>query len=150
MRFTTKARYGLRFLIDLALNSADGPVRLSEVAMRQKISKKYLEHIVSKLLASGFIKSIRGSKGGFVLAKPMEQISVLEAIEALDGRINVVECILMPNACKRTSECIARKLWMKVNEAIRQALKDVTLKDLVSEAKRKMGGESKATSGRRC
>jgi len=151
MRFTTRARYGLRFLIDLALNSADGPVRLKEIAMRQGISKKYLERIVSILSASGFIRSVRGSKGGFMLAKPIEQISVLDAIEALDGKINVVKCILMPKVCKRTSECIARKLWMKLNEAIRQALKDVTLKDLVGEAKRKRGDRSKVSkSGRRC
>lgn len=136
MRFSTKARYGLRFLIDLALSAKNVPVRLRDVALRQSISKKYLEHIVSALAAHGFVRAMRGSKGGFTLAKPMDQITVLDIVEALEGRLSVVECILTPEICKRSPSCVARLLWSRVNEAIRQTLSDVTLKDLVDEARR--------------
>ncbi len=136
MRFSTKARYGLRFLIDLALNYKDAPVRLRDVARREGISKKYLEHIVSALAAHGFVRAMRGSKGGFVLAKPMERIFVLDVIEALEGKLSVVECILMPEICDRSPDCVARMLWARVNEAIRQTLKGITLKDLHDEAMR--------------
>ncbi|MCS7253587.1 MAG: Rrf2 family transcriptional regulator [Armatimonadota bacterium] len=136
MRFSTKARYGLRFLIDLAVSYKDSPVRLRDIALREKISKKYLEHIVSVLVANGFVRAVRGSKGGFVLAKPMEQIVVLDVIEALEGKLSVVECILLPEVCERSPDCVARMLWTKVNEAIRQTLRGVTLKDLYNEAVR--------------
>lgn len=136
MRFSTKARYGLRFLIDLALSSKNGPTRLKDIARHQGISKKYLEHIVSTLAGHGFVRAVRGSKGGFVLAKPEEQISILDIVEALEGKLSVVECILSPEMCERSMDCVARMLWIRVNEAIRQTLSDVTLKDLCDEMRR--------------
>ena len=135
MRLSTKARYGLRLLLDLALTGSNAPVHLQDVARRQGISKKYLEHIAAALAAQGFVRSVRGAKGGFLLAKPPPQIRVLDVVRALEGPISITNCVTAPEVCERSKHCVTRRLWTRVNTAVEETLANVTLHDLVLEAR---------------
>lgn len=137
MRFSTKSRYGLRFLLGLALYGNNTPIGLRTIAEREGISKKYLEHITAALVARGLVRSVRGVKGGFVLTKSPAQIRVLDVVRALDGPIHVVDCLMSPGICKHSSGCVTRSVWQQVNKAIEDALSRVTLQDLVEEAERR-------------
>lgn len=137
MRFSTKSRYGLRFLLGLALHGSNAPMRLRTIAEREGISKKYLEQIASTLMARGLVRSVRGAKGGFVLTKPPDQIRILDVVRALDGPIHVADCLMSPSICKHSSKCVTRGVWQQVNEAIEDVLSRVTLQDLMEEAEQR-------------
>ena len=92
MRITTKSRYGTRLIIDLAINSQDGPVKLSDISKRQGMSLKYLEKLIKTLKETGFVKSVRGPRGGYLLAKPMKEISVGDVVKVLEGSDSIIDC----------------------------------------------------------
>ncbi len=135
MKLSTRARYGLRALLDIALHGGKRPVLLSEIALRQGISKSYLEQIILSLQASGFIISIRGKGGGFILAKPPQEISLLEVVRALEGPISLVDCVENPSICPRKESCATTLLWQRLKEALERELEGLTLEDLTSWAK---------------
>ena len=135
MKLSTRTRYGIRAILELAENHGAGPIQIKLIAKRQDISVKYLEQLMSMLKAAELIKSIRGSKGGYVLAKPPNQIKLSDCFKALEGPVITAECIEDKNYCVRTADCVARQLWTEVQNAIMNVLDSMTLQDLVDKAK---------------
>ncbi len=124
---STRSRYGLRFLVDLALHQGSEPADLHSVALRQEIPESYLSKLVQALLAAGVIRSIRGAKGGYVLAKRPEDIDLFTVVEVLEGSSALVECTGDPHVCCRSPSCGARGVWAGLEGAIRDYLKGKTL-----------------------
>lgn len=135
MKLSTKTRYAVRAIIELAQNGGKQPLQLKIIAKRQNISVKYLEQLMAVLKSAGFIRSIRGSKGGYVLAKAPKQIKLNEVLHLLEGPITTVECVENEDCCARAADCAARQLWMQVQQAIENVLQSTTLQDLVDMAK---------------
>jgi Rrf2 family cysteine metabolism transcriptional repressor len=137
MKLSTKGRYGVRALLDIALNCESGPVLLKDIAKRQGISAQYLEHLVSPLIKAGVVRSIRGARGGITLAKSPEEIRLSQVIEILEGSVAPVECVDDPGICSRSSFCVTRDVWEELKRAMVGVLDSVTLKDLVERHKEK-------------
>ncbi len=139
MKLSTRTRYGIRAILELADNYQKGPLQLKTIAKRQNISVKYLEQIMAVLRAGDLIRSVRGPKGGYTLAKHPNQIKLSDVFDCLEGSVTTVECVEDENYCARSIDCLARQLWTQVNNAIRNVLQSVTLQDLVNRAKDKGG-----------
>jgi Rrf2 family protein len=139
MKISTKIRYGARAMLDLASHYGEGPIELKEIAKRENISLKYLEQVINPLRAAGLVKSIRGSKGGYSLAKPPSNICLYDVVEILEGPLNLLECLGDPKACQRVQFCVTRDIWKEVSEAISKIFYAVTLEDMVSRKKEKEG-----------
>lgn len=131
MRISTKGHYGLRSLIDVALNQAKGPVTLKDISERQSISFKYLWQVVNPLKASGFLRVTRGSKGGYVVARRPEDITMLEVLTSLEGPLSILKCLTHDDACPRIHTCVARTVWAEVNHVVEKVLDNVTLAELL-------------------
>jgi Rrf2 family iron-sulfur cluster assembly transcriptional regulator len=130
MRLTTKGRFAVTAMIDLALHSGDGPVTLAEISERQKISLSYLEQLFGKLRRQALVSSVRGPGGGYNLAKPTDQVSVADIIVAVDEPIDATQCGGKEN-CHDEHKCITHDLWASLNERIFDYLRGVTLAQLV-------------------
>lgn len=137
MKLSTKGRYGIRLLLDLALHWGEGSVLLKEVARRQEISLIYLEHLIAPLIAGGIVKSTRGPRGGVLLLKRPEEIKLSEAIQLLEGPIAPVECVNNPRAYPRSDVCVIRDMWDEVRKATYGVLESITLRDLVERQRQK-------------
>lgn len=131
MKLSTRTRYGIRAIIELAQHEGKRPLQLKLIAERQGISVKYLEQLMSLLRASGFVRSIRGSKGGYILARAPEQIKLSEVFRCLEGPVTTAECTENEDYCERAADCAAREVWVQVEEAIQRVLKSISLADLV-------------------
>ncbi|MBQ9141762.1 MAG: Rrf2 family transcriptional regulator [Lachnospiraceae bacterium] len=132
MKISTKGRYALRLLLDLAMNESGEPIRLKEVAERQSISDKYLEQIIATLNKGGVVKSTRGAQGGYSLKKAPSEYTVGMILRLMEGSLAPVECVEEGEAvCDRCDGCATMKLWAKVNDAVNQVVDSVTLQDLV-------------------
>jgi len=137
MKLSTRTRYGIRAILELAESYGQGPLQLKIIAQHQDISVKYLEQIIAMLKSGGFVKSIRGAKGGYILAKAPNQIKLGDVFDCLEGRVTTVECIEDEDYCARVADCVARHLWVRVQEAIDSVLQSITLQDLLDRAKDK-------------
>ena len=137
MKLSTKVRYGTRAMLDLACYYQDGPVLLRDIAKRQEISLKYLDRIFSSLKAGGLIKSFRGAKGGYILSKHPSGITVGEIILALEGPLELVECVSSKDFCRRVNACVMHDVWYELSKAMEVVLKTTTLEDLVIRNKKK-------------
>ena len=137
MRITTKGRYGLRALIDLAQYSEIEPVSISSIATRQGISERYLEQLMTLLKKAQLIKSIRGAGGGYVLAKDINEISVGDVLRALEGSLEPVECAAFSEgeSCEAAGGCVTKYVWQRINESITRTVDEISLKQLVDESK---------------
>ena len=131
MKISTKGRYGLRTLMDIAIHQADGPVNLHDIAERQGISSKYLWQIVNLLKTAGLVRGMRGPKGGYVLLRAPEAITLLDVIQILEGPISLVECVDDPQYCTRTEKCVAHSVWEEVSHAVRDGLQKITLAEIL-------------------
>ena len=132
MKISTKGRYALRLMLDLAMNDKEEPVRVREIASRQEISDKYLEQIVSVLAKAGYVKSIRGPQGGYRLVKPPQEYTVGSILRLTEGSLSPVACLEdEPNLCSRKEECMTLPLWVKLDEAIKGVVDHITLQDLI-------------------
>jgi Rrf2 family protein len=134
MKLSTRSRYGVRALIELAIEYGNGPLQIKTMAEREKISNKYLEQIVGVLKLAGLVISVRGPKGGYILAKPPEEIKLLEVFALLEGKITTFDCLVDKSYCTRCGDCLTKKLWLKVQEAIEGVLTSVTLKEMADDA----------------
>jgi len=135
MKISTRSRYGIRALLDLASSSDSQPVQLKDIARRQGISLHYLEHIIAPLSGSGMIRSIRGARGGILLVKPPLEIKISEVVRLLEGSIALVECVNDPESCPRCNACAVRELWVEMKTAMDSVLEGTTLQDLVTRQK---------------
>ncbi len=131
MKISTKGRYGLRLMIELAKNFDKGPVLLKDIAKNQNISLKYLEQIIIPLKNSGLVISKRGKRGGYTLTKSPEKVSLSEIISVLEGEMNIVDCVKFPEICNNSKKCLSKKIWDEINMKIEDILKSHTLKDLI-------------------
>ncbi len=137
MKLSTRGRYGTRMLLDLAMHYGGGPVLLKHVAGRQGISLKYLEQVAARLRAAGLIKSSRGARGGYELAKPPGDIRLGVVIQILEGSLSPVDCLEVDGICSRIPFCVARDIWAGVKKATLDFLESITLEDLVQRQKEK-------------
>jgi Rrf2 family protein len=130
-------------MIDLALQPGDKPVLLREVARRQEISSRYLEQLILNLKTAGMVKSIRGAKGGFILGRSAENITLLEIFKASEGSLSIVECLEDASFCKRSKMCVSRDLWMEMKKAMEEILNRWTLIKLADRQRsKKADGQS--------
>ncbi len=146
MWISTRAQYGLRALLEIGARGPD-PVPLKEVAEAQKISQHYLEQIASALRRAGFIRSVRGAKGGYKLARPPEEIRALEVVETLEGSVAPVGCIEDPESCWASGTCATEELWRQVDLAVRSVLSQTTLKDLIERQRLLATAKGKLVQG---
>lgn len=135
MKLSTRSRYGTRLMLDMAQHYREGPIQLGDIAKRQDVSVKYLEQIIIPLKKAHYIESVRGRKGGHVLTKPPEEITVGEIVALLEERTSLVECAEDATVCERADLCPTRLLWKEASEAMFDHLEALTLADLVERGK---------------
>ena len=130
MKISTKGRYALHMMLDIALNGDAGPVSFSDVSSRQGISIKYMEQIGSKLVRAGLLRSVRGAQGGYYLTRPASGYTVGEILRTTEGQLYPVPC-LEETTCPRSLECLTIPLWERLNDAINDVVDNMTLQDLI-------------------
>jgi Rrf2 family transcriptional regulator, cysteine metabolism repressor len=132
MWVSTKAQYGMRALVEIAIGG-ERPTSLKQVAERQGLSQQYLEQIFAVLRRAGVVESVRGAHGGYRVVRPFDQIRALEVVELLEGSVAPVACIDDADGCERTGQCSTEGLWRDVDAAVRRVLGATTLADLVRQ-----------------
>lgn len=142
MRLTTKGRFAVTAMIDLALRQSDGPVTLAGISERQKISLSYLEQLFGKLRRRDLVASVRGPGGGYRLAKPLPQISVADIIFAVDEPIDATQCGGMGNCADDDQPCMTHDLWTNLNARMYEYLDSVSLLSLVEKQREVMANAS--------
>lgn len=130
MKLSTRSRYGARMLMDLAVNGTAGPVQVGAVAKRQGISVKYLEKLARTLKEGGLIRSLRGARGGHVLARPASEITMGDVVRILEGGLDLVACESARGGCPRLATCGASRLWREASQALLEKLDSITLESL--------------------
>ena len=131
MKISTRGRYALRMMIDLAQHYDQGFIALKDISKRQDISKKYLEQIISSLKKAGYVKSLRGAQGGYMLAREPKTYTVGTILRLTEGSMKPVSCLEdEPNQCSKAGECVTLRLWKMLDEAMESVLDKVTLQDL--------------------
>ena len=138
MKLSTRGRYGLRAMIDMALNEGKDPVATHTIAEREGISERYLEQLMVPLKRAGLVKSIRGSQGGYVLAGNPREITAGDVIRVLEGPIAPVDCVSEsnPESCNRADYCVTRLLWAEIRDSIARILDSYTLADLAAQSQK--------------
>ncbi len=132
MKLTTRTRYGVRFLFQLALNYDKGTMQLSEIAKKENISEKYLEQIASTLKSAGFIRAQRGAQGGYQLARDPSSINLADVVSGLEGSLSVMDC-LEKDGCEKSGNCAAQNVWRRLDDSIKKSLKSIYLSDMVDD-----------------
>ena len=151
LKLTTKGRYGLRAVIDLAMYAKNEPVSLSDVAERQNISISYLEQLVAKLKKAGIVQSTRGAQGGYALAKEPEEISVGEILRALEGSLSPVDCSAVDGEgeteCSASNFCVTKYVWKRINDSINDTVNNMFLSELLEESEKVKSDATKVEPG---
>lgn len=131
MKLSTRSRYGTRMMLDLAQHYDKGPIQIGDIAKRQDISGKYLEQLIIPLKKVDLIKSLRGPKGGHMLAKPPDEITVGDIVKVLEGGISLSNCIENPYECNRSSSCLTRGIWEEATKAMHDKLNSMSLSKMI-------------------
>jgi len=132
LKLSTRGCYGLRAMLELALHYGGKPVLMRSIAENQGISRKYLHALLTSLKSAGFVRSVRGSGGGYLLAKAPANIRVDDVVQALEGSLSITDCVEDPKVCHRSSRCVTHELWQELSQAVARLLSAVTLEDLVA------------------
>ncbi|MEN6391896.1 MAG: Rrf2 family transcriptional regulator [Syntrophomonas sp.] len=142
MKLSTKGRYGLRAMVDIAQQQDAGPVAIHTIAQRQSLSSRYLEQLLIPLKQAGLVKSLRGAQGGYVLGRSAVKITVGDIIRVLEGPIAPVDCVneINPDECMRAEHCVTRKVWTRLRDTMNEVLDSYTLEDLAQESMPLAGG----------
>ena len=135
MKLSTKGRYGVKAMVDLAIRYGGEPVSIKSISERQKISEYYLEQLFAPLRKANIINSIRGAQGGYILSKSPENITIYEIMEVLEGPVEISNCLDEGVSCSNTDCCATRLLWSKIKNSIDDVTKSTTLKDIVEDYK---------------
>ena len=135
MKLSTKGRYGARAAIELALSYGSGPIMVREIAAHQDISERYLEHILNTLRAAGLVRSTRGAKGGYELARKPSDIRLGDIITSLEGTMDIVDCT-GSDECPMISQCVMCQIWNEIKLSIEEILNNLTLQELVARHKK--------------
>ena len=136
MRLSTRAKYGIHGMLDLAMNRSMGPQSIKLIAERQGIPEQYLEQLVGLLRKEGLVRGVRGAQGGYLLAKPPGEITMAELMRVLEGPISLSECLEDHDCCDRSVVCSARRVWEKLSQSIDHVLSSVTLEDMLEDQMR--------------
>ena len=142
MKLSSRTRYGMRAVLELAMEYGKKPMQIKTIAEREDISNKYLEQLVAMLKAAGIVRSIRGPRGGYILSRPPAEITLKEVFETLEGPMVPAECLEHPDFCPRCTDCATREIWHELQDSISSVLNAYTLADLVGRTVR----SKKATS----
>ena len=142
MKISTKGRYALRLMLDLAIHSEGSAVPLRDVAQRQEISDKYLEQIVTQLSRAGLVRSVRGAGGGYLLTRTPEGYTVGEILRVLEGSLAPVSCADGVGCCERDDRCVTVEVWREIQAAVDGVVDHLTLADLVRRYHEKCGGRT--------
>ena len=134
MKISTKGRYGLRIMTDLAVNGKDGCVSLKDIAEREHLSEKYLEQIINQLSKAGLVKSLRGAKGGYHLTREAEKITVEDILKATEGSLAPVACAEDNGRCASYGDCVTSFIWTEIYKATIGVVSSITLKDLAQRS----------------
>lgn len=132
MKISTKGRYGLRILMDLAIHQSEKPRLIRDIAKSQQISEKYISRLVIALRKAGMVRSVRGVNGGFHIAMKPENITLLDVIEVMEGPLSIVDCVSTPKRCGHSQNCAPREIWCKLNDDIRALMRRTTLADILA------------------
>ena len=135
MKLSSRTRYGMRAILELALEYGNAPLQIKTIADREDISNKYLEQLIAMLKSAGLVRSIRGPRGGYLLAKPPAEIPLKDVFVTLEGPMISAECLDHPEFCPRCMDCVTRDIWQDLQNAIDGVLESVTLADLVEKTK---------------
>ena len=135
MKISTRGRYGTRMMLDLAAHHDQGPTPLREIAKRQDLSVKYLEQLIIPLKAAGYIRSVRGARGGYTLARKPDKISVGQIIKVLEGGLSLVDCVEDPKVCEREKNCPTRDIWLRMSQRLMEELSSLSLRDVLEGKK---------------
>ena len=132
MKISTKGRYALRMMIDIAASESEEPIRLKDIADRQGISVKYLEQIIAVLTKAGYVKGVRGVGGGYRLSKVPSEYTVVMILRLTEGSLAPVPCVEEEvTECERSGKCVTVKIWRKINDAVNEVVDGITLQDLL-------------------
>ncbi len=144
MKLSTKGRYGVKAMLDLALNASEGHVALKSIAERQNISDHYLEQLIATLRKAGLVKSIRGAQGGYTLAQDPSQITVGMILRVLEGSLAPVDCVIEdePIECDIAACCVTKRIWVEVRDSINEVVDSISLQDLVEDYRKINSKES--------
>lgn len=138
MKISTKGRYGLRLMLDLAVHCGGGLVPLRDISARQGISEKYLEQIMMLLNRNGLVRSVRGSQGGYMLARPAEEITVGDILRTMEGSLAPVDCVAdASSGCDMMDRCVTTEVWQKLKEAVDRVVDSITLANLAERYREK-------------
>jgi Rrf2 family protein len=140
MKISTKGRYALRLMLDLGLHYNGEYIPLKAVALRQGISDKYLEQIITHLSRAGYVKSARGAQGGYMLAKEPKEYTVGDILRITEGSLAPVACLDGDEPCQFAKECVTQEIWARVEKAVNDVVDGITLADLVDRYQQKNGG----------
>lgn len=137
MKISTKGRYGVRILLDLALHEGNAPRLIRDISESQQISEKYISRLIIALRQAGMVRSIRGAKGGFRLARNPAELTLLDIVEVMEGPLAIVDCVRSPEKCDRNGQCATREIWDNLNSEIREAMRKVTLADIIENYRKR-------------
>ena len=143
MKLSTRSRYGTRMMLDMARHYDQGPVQIGEIAKRQDISVKYLEQLIIPLKKANYVQSVRGPKGGHMLAKSPDRITVGEIVDLLEGGIHLTQCVENPGVCEKSEDCLTRSLWQEATRAMHDKLNAVTLSEMIDKSRELEGCEDR-------
>jgi Rrf2 family protein len=132
MKLSTRSRYGARILVDLARHKDQGPIQIGEISRRQNISVKYLEQLIRPLKQANLVTSVRGPKGGHLLAENPQNISLGQIVRLFEGQTDLVECVSYPNKCPMSDDCQVRLAWCDATEVLYEKLDAITISDLMN------------------
>lgn len=133
MKLSSKGRYGLKAMFELALNNGNDPVPLNFIAKKQGISEQYLEQIFSNLRKSGLITSVRGTQGGYLLSKSASGITVGNILEALEGPVTLSACVSDDDICDNSETCVTKNVWTKIKNGMEEVLHSITLQNMIDD-----------------
>lgn len=136
LKLSTKTRYALRFMIELALHEGEGLVHLAKVAEAQDLSQKYLEQLAMSLRHAGLVNAERGSRGGYELAQPAADITALQIVQAVEGPFQLIACVARPSSCDRSPACAAHGLWGRLSSAVTDVLAETTVAELCADQRK--------------
>ncbi len=145
MKLSTRGRYGIHAMYDLAVNVDCGPQSIKAIAERGGIPEAYLEQLIAVLKRERLVTSTRGAQGGYMLARPPEQITVGDVLRALEGGLSLVDCLDEEESCGRSCACPSRIVWMKIRDGLNQIVDGITLRDMIDDYKRIGAQEDKTT-----
>ncbi len=135
MRLSTRGRYGIHAMYDLAVTYETGPQPLKAIAERQSVPEAYLEQLMAPLRREGLIKSVRGAQGGYLLSRPPSEITVGQVLRTLEGDLEITECLNEEDACDKSGGCPTRKVWKKVRDGLNSIVDGITLQDMLEDPK---------------